>query len=108
MGTGLEKGIAVPHGRLPDLDRPVVAFGRSKTGIDWDARDGLATHFVFLILTPEREEGAQVQILAAIARSMLNPEIQSSVMASESAEEIFKIINNALAQVSPSGTVSSR
>ncbi len=108
MGTGLEKGIAVPHGRLPDLDRPVVAFGRSRTGIDWDARDGRATHFVFLILTPEREEGAQVQILAAIARSMLDPGIQSSVMASESPQEIFRIINDALAHVTPSGTVSSR
>lgn len=97
MGTGLEKGIAVPHGRLDDLGKPVVAFGRSVTGVDWDARDGLATHFVFLILTPEKEEGDQVQILASIARSMLSPDIQSSLMASKSVDEAFEILNRALA-----------
>lgn len=92
MGTGLEKGLAVPHGRLKDLESPVIAFGKSLLGIDWDARDGLATHFVFLILTPENEEGIQVQILASIARCMLNKEIQSRLMAADNPEEIYKIL----------------
>jgi len=95
MGTGLEKGIAVPHARLKNLETPIVAFGRSRAGIDWDARDGLPAHFVFLILTPENEQGAQVQILASIARCMLDPEIQEKVMASESIEDVFEILNRA-------------
>lgn len=96
MGTGLEKGLAVPHGRLKDIESPVIAFGRSQLGVDWDARDGLAIHFVFLILTPEKEEGAQVQILAAIARCMLQPDIQSKIMASEDSEEVFHIVTEGL------------
>jgi Kef-type K+ transport system membrane component KefB/mannitol/fructose-specific phosphotransferase system IIA component (Ntr-type) len=98
MGTGLEKGVAVPHGRLEDIERPFVGFGRSTTGIDWDARDGLATHFVFLILTPEQEEGIQVQILAAIARTMIRPDIQSALMSAEDADEAFRILASALTQ----------
>lgn len=96
MGTGLEKGLAIPHGRLKNIESPIIAFGRSLLGIDWDARDGLATHYVFLILTPEKEEGVQVQILAAIARCMLKPDIQSRIMASEDSEEIFRILSQAL------------
>lgn len=96
MGTGLEKGLAIPHGRLSSIESPIIAFGRSRLGVDWDARDGLATHSVFLVLTPEREEGVQVQILAAIARCMLQADIVSKLMASDDPEDIFRILKSAL------------
>ncbi len=98
MGTGLEKGVAVPHGRLKDLKDPVIVFGRSKVGIDWDARDGLASHFVFLILTPEKDENTQIQILAAVAGAMLQMDIQSKIMAAASTEEIYYVLREAMRQ----------
>ena len=70
MGTGIGRGVAVPHARIEALRRPVVAFGRSAEGLDWDAPDGEPVRFVFLVLTPARQEGLQVQILQAIARTM--------------------------------------
>ncbi len=96
MGTGLEKGLAIPHGRLSSIEAPIIAFGRSRLGIDWDARDGLATHSVFLVLTPEHEEGIQVQILAAIARCMIRADIQSKLMAADDPEDIYRILKTAL------------
>ncbi|MBD3320989.1 MAG: hypothetical protein GF350_07855 [Chitinivibrionales bacterium] len=96
MGTGLEKGLAVPHGRLDGIDKPVIAFGRSLSGIDWDSRDGHASHFVFLVLSPLKEEGVQVQILAAIARFMNQPNIQSRLMSVESADETYRILRKGL------------
>ncbi|MBU0677733.1 MAG: cation:proton antiporter [Verrucomicrobia bacterium] len=103
MGTALEKGVAVPHARLSRIKSPVIAFGRSQAGIDWDARDGRATHFVFLVLTPEREEGAQVQILAAIARLMVQPEIQDQLMTADSPEELHRKLRAALSSSSQHG-----
>ena len=76
MGTGLEQGLAIPHGRLKNLDAPIIAYGRSIVGINWDARDGLASHFIFLILSPVKDEGIQVQALSAIARFMINKDNQ--------------------------------
>jgi Kef-type K+ transport system membrane component KefB/mannitol/fructose-specific phosphotransferase system IIA component (Ntr-type) len=96
MGTGFEKGLAVPHGRIAEIDKPIIAFGRSLVGIDWDARDGLATHYVFLVLTPEKEEGVQVQILAAIARCMSQPDMQTRIMAAQGNDEIYEIIREGL------------
>jgi K+:H+ antiporter len=95
MGTGLERGVAVPHARIEGIDEPLVAFGLSKGGITWDARDGLATHFVFLILTPEKEEGLQVQILAAIARVMSQGHIPDRVMAAEKEEDVLNALSEA-------------
>ena len=70
MGTGIGQGVAVPHARIEVLRRPVMAFGRAPAGLDWDAPDGAPVRFVFLVLTPARQEGLQVQILQAIARTM--------------------------------------
>ena len=97
MGTGLEKGVAVPHARLEGLDHPLVAFGRSKPGINWDARDGLATHFVFLVLTPEKEEGMQVQILASIARVMGGGDLPGQLMSADDETKTFELLNRNLA-----------
>lgn len=96
MGTGLEKGIAVPHGRLPNIDSPIIIFGRSLLGIDWNSRDGLPSHFIFLLLTPQNDVGTQLQILAAISRSMSNTGVQSKLIAAENSNEMFDIINKTL------------
>lgn len=96
MGTGMEKGLAVPHGRLPNIEKPIIAFARSEKGIDWDARDGLSTNYVFLILSPTDDDGMQVQILAAIARLFMTEAIHSELNGIKENEAIFKIISDGL------------
>lgn len=96
MGTALEKGIAIPHGRLAGLSRSVIAFGRSRAGVDWDARDGKPVHFVFLALTPEDEPGQQVQILGAVARTMMHPHFHEELMAVEHEQEAFQMLSEEL------------
>jgi Kef-type K+ transport system membrane component KefB/mannitol/fructose-specific phosphotransferase system IIA component (Ntr-type) len=96
MGTGIEQGVAVPHGRLAGLRRPMVAFGLSRTGIDWDAPDGLTTHLVFLILTPEQEGGMQVQILASIATAMAQNGTRSKLISVETEHEAIELLDSIL------------
>lgn len=68
MATGIGNAVAVPHGRIAALARPVVAVGLSQEGIDFDARDNQPARMIFLILTPVHDDGAQLKILAEIAR----------------------------------------
>jgi len=78
--TGLGDRIAVPHARLDSLDGPVVAVGLSRHGIDFDAPDGLPAQLIFLILTPQDDDGAQVEILADIARTFRHEEVRQKVV----------------------------
>jgi len=78
--TGLGDRIAVPHARLDSLDGPVVAVGLSRNGIDFDAPDGLPAQLVFLILTPRNDDGAQVEILADIARTFRHEEVRQKAV----------------------------
>lgn len=68
MGTSLGHEIAVPHGRLESLKKPVLVLGHSPRGIDFDSPDGRPTRLVFLLLTPAQDMSPQIQIMGQIAR----------------------------------------
>ncbi len=92
MGTALEEGIAVPHARIALLRRPVIVFGRSPAGIEWNSPDGKPTQFIFLILTPTHEDEFQVQILSSIARAMSDSQIRKNILEAGDAVTIWGIL----------------
>lgn len=96
MGTALEEGIAVPHARFSRLDKPVIVFGRSRTGIEWDSPDGEPTRFIFLVMAPERTD-EQVQILALIVRTMHQAPIREQVLRAEDPDALWSILQKAFA-----------
>lgn len=79
MGTALEEGIAVPHARLGSLIKPIIVFGRSSSGIEWNSPDGKPAQYIFLILTPTHDDW-QVQILTLIARIMSIPSTRHTIL----------------------------
>jgi Kef-type K+ transport system membrane component KefB len=92
MGTAVEEGVALPHARLPALMKSIILFGKSRAGIDWNSPDGYKSHFIFLILTPETEDDSQVQILRAIAKTLMHEKIRNELMRSTDAQEIWTIL----------------
>lgn len=86
MGTGLGGDIAVPHARIAELGRPVLAVGHSVEGIDFDAADGEPARLIFLLLTPSHDDAAQVQIIGQIARIFRRPEMRNLIYNGEPAE----------------------
>ncbi len=65
FGTGVGKGVAVPHARSIAVIEPRLVIGRSRRGIDWDAPDGLAVQLVLLVLSPaEASEDAHIDRVA--------------------------------------------
>ena len=66
--TGIGDGIAIPHGKVQDLDELVLSFGRSTQGIEFDSMDGRPTHLFFLLIAPENSAGIHLRALAKISR----------------------------------------
>jgi len=98
MGTAIENSIAIPHARIPSLVRPLIVFGRSETGIEWNSPDGAATHFVFLILTPKEDDDIQVQILRIIAQTMYEPSVSKAIMKASDQQGIWEILEKSFLQ----------
>jgi Kef-type K+ transport system membrane component KefB/mannitol/fructose-specific phosphotransferase system IIA component (Ntr-type) len=98
MGTAIEEGIAVPHARLPEIKTPLVVFGRSIDGVEWNAPDGKPAHFIFLILTPGDDYDTQVQLLSSIAKTMSAAETRNAIAEAGDAHEIWEIFRNGFAK----------
>ena len=71
--TGIGEGVAIPHGKLKDLKRLLISFGRSRSGVDFDSMDGKPAHLFFLLVAPEESVGVHLKTLARISKLLKNP-----------------------------------
>jgi len=94
IGTAIEEGLALPHARLALLTKPVIIFGRSLAGIDWNSPDGHKSHFIFLILTPETNDDSQVQILRAIAKTFNDEKLRHQMIKSSDTQELWSVLKD--------------
>jgi mannitol/fructose-specific phosphotransferase system IIA component (Ntr-type) len=67
--TGIGRGVAIPHARIPGLKAPVMACGISHHGVDFDSPDGEPANLILFILTPKESNEAQLEILGDIGRT---------------------------------------
>jgi nitrogen PTS system EIIA component len=73
--TGVGSGVAIPHARIPGLDRPFGLLVRLKKAIDFAAIDGQLVDIVCLLLLPGSPRSAQLNALAAVARQLRKPAV---------------------------------
>lgn len=92
MGTGLGRGIAVPHARIHGLAKPLVLVGASADGVPFFGLDDEPARVIFLILTPDDDPGSQLQILAEIGRFSHHPDLVKQAMAARSATDLIGAI----------------
>jgi PTS system nitrogen regulatory IIA component len=71
--TGLGKGVAIPHGRIASLEKPLCAIIKLAEPIDFDATDRQPVDLVFALLVPEESTEEHLQVLSTIAEVFSNP-----------------------------------
>lgn len=77
--TALGQGIAVPHGRIAELERPVAAMITLATGIEFDAPDEEPVDIVFALLVPEDSTDEHLKILSAMAEKFSNENVTGTL-----------------------------
>jgi len=97
-GTAIGNGVAIPHVRLEHLRNPVLAYGHSIEGIDWDAPDAAPVHHVFFLASAAGAEDIHVQIIAQIARALSNPANRSRLAEAKDAPELFAALQAILSK----------
>lgn len=93
--TGIGSGVAIPHGKLAELDTIVASFGRSIEGIDFDSQDGEPAHLFFVMLAPKDSAGTHLQALAKLSRLLKSSQFRGQLLQAQSPEEILEIIKTA-------------
>lgn len=90
--TGIGEGIAIPHGKLKNIDDIVIAFGRSAAGVDFDSMDGAPVHLVFLLLAPENSASSHLKALALISRLLKDLSFREKLQRAGSQHALFQTI----------------
>ncbi len=90
--TGIGNGIAIPHGKLPKLDKLFGLFARLDRPIDFDALDGLPVDLVFLLLAPEAAGADHLKALARIARLLRDRDVALKLRESRDAEALYAVL----------------
>jgi PTS system nitrogen regulatory IIA component len=91
--TGINDGIAIPHGKLKDIEDLLTVFGRSREGIDFGALDGKPSHLFFLLVAPENSAGAHLKALARISRIAQSEIFREKCMKADTNEKLFQLIS---------------
>jgi len=87
--TGVGGGVALPHARFHQIDKPFGILLRLKKPIDFDAVDGKPVDTVCLLLLPETQAGDQLGALACIARKLRDPATIAAVRAARNSSQIY-------------------
>jgi PTS system nitrogen regulatory IIA component len=90
--TGIGRGVAIPHARLPDVQRPYGLLARLKAPIEFDAIDGEAVDIVFVLLLPAVAENGQIGALAQVARTLRPEENLARLRAARNTSELYTAI----------------
>jgi PTS system nitrogen regulatory IIA component len=91
--TGIGKGVAIPHGRTTAASDVVIAFGKSETGIDFNAIDKKPVHLFFMVIAPPHDEGnIYLPVLGSLVTILNDKENRDKLMHVEDFQEFKSII----------------
>jgi PTS system nitrogen regulatory IIA component len=90
--TGVGHGIAIPHGKLPKLNKLFGLFARLERPIDFEALDGQPIDLVFLLLAPEGAGADHLKALARVARLLRDGEVARKLRNSNDAEALYAVL----------------
>ena len=90
--TGIGRGVAIPHARLPDLQRPHGLLAKLKQPVEFDAIDGQAVDLVFVLLLPATAEQEALAALALVARTLRSPDTLARLRAAKDAAGLYSAI----------------
>lgn len=90
--TGVGNGVAIPHGKLPNLNKVFGLFARLDRPIDFEALDGQPVDLIFLLLAPEGAGADHLKALARVARLLRDPEVARKLRDSSNAEALYAVL----------------
>ena len=91
--TGIGNGIALPHGRLPDLEKVIAIVVTSTPAIDFDALDEKPVDIFFALLVPEEQTEGHLQTLATVAGKLSDKETIKAIRRATTSDDILSALS---------------
>jgi len=92
--TGFGRGVAIPHARSPEVNRPSVVVLKLEHPVDFNAADGMPVDLVFGMLSPENAGATHLHALAALSRLVRDDATHQALSDAPNSEALFALVSN--------------
>ena len=92
MSTGMQNGVAIPHGKTDSVDQLVAAVGLQKEGVEFDSMDGAPCSIFIMTVSPAKRSGPHMQFLAEVSRILCQSSKRERLLASKTHAEVFEVL----------------
>jgi len=90
--TGLGKGVAIPHARVPGLTHTVAAMLTLDSSVPFESADNQPIDIAFGLLVPEEDTDNHLQHLSRLVTLFRDAEICEKIRTAKDAEDIFELL----------------
>lgn len=92
--TGFGGGVAIPHGKIPGLERVIGVFARLSAPIDFAAIDDMPVDLVFLLLSPPDAGVEHLKALARVSRKLRDRSFVAKLRGAGSPDALYALFVN--------------
>ncbi len=95
--TGVGNGIAIPHGKMANLDRLYGLFARLERPIDFQSIDERPVDLIFLLLAPETAGADHLKALARVSRLLRDKSVCEKLRGTDEVDALYALLTDAAA-----------
>lgn len=95
VSTGVGCGLAVPHGKIKEIEKIYMAAAVCPEGIDFKSQDCEPAKLLFLIISPESSAGIHIKALSCISRLISDAQVRKQLVDSDNSEHFLEVIKEA-------------
>lgn len=92
--TGVGHGIALPHARIPGIDRVAGLFARLEKPLEFSSVDRLPVDLVFALFAPEDAGVEHLKALALVSRTMRDETLCKKLRANNDASTLHAMLTD--------------
>ncbi|MCP4395591.1 MAG: PTS transporter subunit EIIA [Alphaproteobacteria bacterium] len=90
--TGVGYGVAIPHGKMPDIDNIYGVLTTSKLPVNFQSADGMPVDIMFLLLTPAGAGADHLKALAKVSSVLRDEDICNKIRSAKDPSELYKVL----------------
>ena len=92
MSTGMELGIAIPHGKTDTVDGLLAAVALKPEGMDFACADGQLARIVIVTLSPASRSGPHIRFMAEVSRLLRSEQLRKKILEAKSPEAVVAFL----------------
>ncbi len=95
MSTGMQFGLAIPHGKTDVVDKIICVIGVKKQGIDFDSLDKVPSNIFVLALSPASSPAPHMQFMSTMSQA-LDDATRNNLLNCNSNKEMYNILTEGI------------